>query len=67
VGETQITAWTHRACLPGMEAAHMAAHGWRAVPIPGRTWRSGAPRLTWTREPGAGHQLDLWAAAPEAA
>jgi hypothetical protein len=63
VGETQVTAWTHRACPAGQEAAHMAAHGWRAVPIPGRSWRSGAPRMTWTREPGAGHQLDLWSGA----
>jgi hypothetical protein len=63
VGETEVTAWTHRACQPGGEEAHMRAAGWHPVPIPGRMWRSGAPRLTWTREPGAGVQLDMWGAA----
>ena len=63
VGETQITAWTHRVCPEGAEEAHILASGWRRVPIPGKTWRSGAPAYTWTREPMAGHQLGLWAQA----
>jgi len=51
MGHTSITAWTHRACPAGQEEAHMVAHGWRRVPIPGRVWRSGAPAFTWTNEP----------------
>ena len=51
VGETQITAWTHRVCPPGQEEAHMVAHGWSRVPVPGKRWRSGSQAFTWTRQP----------------
>jgi hypothetical protein len=49
VGTTEITAWTHRVCPVGSERAHMEAAGWRYVEVPGRTWRSGAPMMTWER------------------
>ena len=61
LGDTEITAWTHRVCLPGNEEAHIHAAGWRRVPIPGKTWRSGAQAFTWSKQPDAGHQLELWA------
>ncbi len=62
-GETQITAWTHRACALGAEEAHLHAAGWRRVPRPGKVWRSGAPAFTWIQARVAGPQLGLWAGA----
>jgi len=47
VGSTIIQRWEHWACPRGGAARHMAAAGWRRVPIPGRTWRSGAQAYTW--------------------
>lgn len=49
VGETRLRLWTDRVCPIGEEGAWMAAHGWRRVPVPGKTWRSGAPAHRWER------------------
>lgn len=46
---TTIQRWEHWACARGDAARWIEAHGWRREPVPGKTWRSGAPAFTWRR------------------
>jgi hypothetical protein len=48
-GSTTIQRWEHWACERGAAATWMASHGWRRVPIVGRTWRSGRQAYRWTK------------------
>lgn len=48
-GKSDKTRWVHRACPMGQELEHMHKHGWRHVPIPGKTWASGNQAFTWVK------------------
>jgi len=55
-GTTVIQRWEHHACPRGTAAEWMAAHGWRRVPLRGRSWKSGNQAFKWVRCTGG----DLW-------
>jgi len=59
-GVTELTRWEHRACGEGEAAAHMAAHGWEQVPIPGKLWRSGAQAHKWVQRDTAQTEEPPW-------
>lgn len=61
-GHTYIQRWEHWACDRGAVAEHMAAGGWRRVPVPGKTWRSGSQAYTWEQVSNDGAQLVMWSA-----
>jgi hypothetical protein len=50
--DTTIQRWEHWACGRGDAARWMASFGWRLVPVPGQTWRSGNQAHTWIQLSG---------------
>lgn len=48
-GHTFMQRWEHWACPRGDAYRWMYAHGWRRLPIPGKTWRSGNPAFTYEK------------------
>ena len=46
---TWIQRWEHWICPRGGAAEWMTRAGWRRVPLPGVTWRSGSPAFTYER------------------
>ncbi len=53
VGHTWIQRWENRVCAPGEAADWMADHGWRRVPLVGKTWKSGRQAHTYVRQEAA--------------
>lgn len=51
-GTTWIQRWEHWICARGDAAKHMAAAGWRLVPLAGRRWRSGNQAHKWVNTTG---------------
>lgn len=49
VGRTTVQRWEHWVCDRGEAARHMRSRGWRRVPIPGKTWRSGNQAYTYKK------------------
>jgi hypothetical protein len=49
-GSTYIQRWEHWACERGTAAVWMEKAGWRRVPIPGKTWRSGKQAHKWIKD-----------------
>ncbi len=50
VGSTTIQRWENRICATGEADAWMRSHGWRRVPLVGKTWKSGRQAHTYVRE-----------------
>lgn len=49
-GITTITRWEHWGyCPKGLADAWMGMHGWRRVPVEGKTWRSGNQAYTYKK------------------
>lgn len=46
-GSTWVQRWEQRICEPGEAAAWMKSHGWRRMPIFGKTWTSGKQAYTY--------------------
>lgn len=46
-GYAWLQRWEQWVCARGSAAKHMAAHGWKRVPIPGKVYRSGNQAHTY--------------------
>ena len=49
VGSTMIQRWENHVCTKGEAAVWMESHGWRRVPLVGKTWKSGRQAHTYVR------------------
>lgn len=49
-GSTWCQRWEHRICAQGAALAWMVEHGWRQVPLVGKTWASGRQAHTYVRD-----------------